>query len=264
MSVNLVNRTTGELQQVAGMFGGLGDMSTSTYDSTHTVANAGGIPAYVNGVFGDKADKVSSAVSGNFAGLDASGNITDSGSKASDFVSASDLSGKADKVTSATSGDFAGLDANGNLTDSGKSAGDFAAAVHSHAWSDITSKPFSTVGSGLTVTSDTIAADIQTVTVASTGTASSTGISKQQITVNNTAYDIQGTAYMEQDILLSTSDPVIATFTNAAITANSRIGVFVSDYTICPVNVVASSGTCSVTFPKASSAQTITVGIEVA
>ena len=38
------------------------------------------------------------------------------------------LSGKADKVTSATAGNFAGLDANGNLIDSGKKAADFAPA----------------------------------------------------------------------------------------------------------------------------------------
>ena len=38
-----------------------------------------------------------------------------------------DISGKADKVTSATNGNFAGLDANGNLTDSGKKASDFMA-----------------------------------------------------------------------------------------------------------------------------------------
>ena len=37
------------------------------------------------------------------------------------------LGGKADKVTNATSGNFAGLDANGNLTDSGKKASDFVA-----------------------------------------------------------------------------------------------------------------------------------------
>lgn len=37
-----------------------------------------------------------------------------------------DLSGKADKVSSATNGDFAGLDTNGNLIDSGKKATDFA------------------------------------------------------------------------------------------------------------------------------------------
>ena len=66
-----------------------------------------------------KADKVSSATNGNFAGLDTNGNLTDSGSKASDFLTSSDITGKADKVSSATNGDLAGLDSNGNLTDSG-------------------------------------------------------------------------------------------------------------------------------------------------
>ena len=40
-----------------------------------------------------------------------------------------DVSGKADKVSGAVAGDFAGLDANGNLTDSGKKASDFQAAL---------------------------------------------------------------------------------------------------------------------------------------
>lgn len=40
-----------------------------------------------------------------------------------------DISGKADKVDSATNGNFAGLDANGNLTDSGSKASDFATAA---------------------------------------------------------------------------------------------------------------------------------------
>lgn len=39
-----------------------------------------------------------------------------------------DISGKADKVADATEGNFAGLDANGNLTDSGKKASDFVSA----------------------------------------------------------------------------------------------------------------------------------------
>lgn len=39
------------------------------------------------------------------------------------------LDGKADKVSSATAGNFAGLDANGNLTDSGSKASDFATAA---------------------------------------------------------------------------------------------------------------------------------------
>lgn len=40
-----------------------------------------------------KADKVSNAVSGNFAGLDASGNLTNSGSKASDFATSTHVHG---------------------------------------------------------------------------------------------------------------------------------------------------------------------------
>lgn len=39
-----------------------------------------------------------------------------------------DISGKADKVKNATSGNFAALDANGNMTDSGKKPADFVAA----------------------------------------------------------------------------------------------------------------------------------------
>lgn len=39
------------------------------------------------------------------------------------------LEGKADKVSNATNGNFAGLDANGNLTDSGKKASDFQTAL---------------------------------------------------------------------------------------------------------------------------------------
>ena len=113
-----------------------------------------------------KADKVTGATVGDFAGLDADGNLTDSGSKASDFATAAqgtkadtayqmptggipasdlaaavqtslgkadtavqDVSGKADKVVGATSGDVATLDSTGNLTDSGLSVFDFFVMV---------------------------------------------------------------------------------------------------------------------------------------
>ena len=80
-----------------------------------------------------KAEKAASPTAGNFAGLDASGNPTDSGKKPGDFAAASHThTGKADKVSSATSGHFAGLDSSGNLTDSGKKPGDFASASHTH------------------------------------------------------------------------------------------------------------------------------------
>ena len=41
--------------------------------------------------------------------------------------------GKAEKAASPVAGNFAGLDANGNPTNSGKKPGDFAAASHAHA-----------------------------------------------------------------------------------------------------------------------------------
>ena len=81
-----------------------------------------------------KAEKAASPTAGNFAGLDSSGNPTDSGKKPGDFAAANHThTGKADKVKSATAGNFAGLDSSGNLTDSGKKPGDFANASHAHA-----------------------------------------------------------------------------------------------------------------------------------
>ena len=81
-----------------------------------------------------KAEKAASPTAGHFAGLDASGNPTDSGKKPGDFAAASHThTGKADKASSATAGHFAGLDSSGNLTDSGKKPGDFANASHAHA-----------------------------------------------------------------------------------------------------------------------------------
>ena len=81
-----------------------------------------------------KAEKAASPTAGHFAGLDASGNPTDSGKKPGDFAAASHThTDKADKVKSVTAGHFAGLDSSGNLTDSGKKPGDFANASHAHA-----------------------------------------------------------------------------------------------------------------------------------
>ena len=79
--------------------------------------------------FDAKADKVSAAVAGHFAGLDANGNLTDSGKKASDFLTTADVSAKADKVTTATEGNLAEFDDEGNLADSGVYAGSISEAI---------------------------------------------------------------------------------------------------------------------------------------
>ena len=120
----------------------------------------------INDLGNNKADKVTGATVGDFAGLDNNGNLTDSGSKASDFATAAqgakadsayqkpasgipssdmssavqtslgkadtavqDVSGKADKVVGAASGDVATLDGTGNITDSGLSVFDFFVMV---------------------------------------------------------------------------------------------------------------------------------------
>lgn len=83
----------------------------------------------------DKADKVKSATAGHFAGLDANGNLTDSGKKPGDFAAASHShSGYVEKVSSPVSGNLVAFDGTtGKQKDSGKKPGDFAAASHSHS-----------------------------------------------------------------------------------------------------------------------------------
>lgn len=133
------------------------------------------------------------------------------------------------------------------------------------AWSALTGKPFSSVGSGLTVSSDTLAADVQSVTVDSTGTASSSAVSYQRVGVNGSYTEINGTKYMEQTQTVSTSTDTTYTFTNAAITANSVIDVYADVFGINPSNEVVTVsnniGRCTVTIPKQSSAFSLGIRI---
>lgn len=59
----------------------------------------------------EKADKVDSATAGNFAGLDANGNLTDSGSKAADFATAAQ-GAKADTAIQGVTGETAVANSN--------------------------------------------------------------------------------------------------------------------------------------------------------
>ena len=56
-----------------------------------------------------------------------------------DYVDAEDINIKVDKVISAASGNFAGLDANGNITDSGSKPADFNLYTHPNHSGDVTS-----------------------------------------------------------------------------------------------------------------------------
>lgn len=72
------------LKIIHGETGSLGDLNTT--DKSNLVAAINEVAGNVAAVdYSGKADKVASATEGNFAGLDAEGNLTDSGKKASDF-----------------------------------------------------------------------------------------------------------------------------------------------------------------------------------
>ena len=92
------------------------------------------------------------------------------------------------------------------------------------------------------------------VSIAGNGTASSSAVHSQQLTINSSATDIDGTKYME---IASTSSTTY-TFTNAAITSTSAIDVYTDTWGDSPSSVTASSGSCTVTF---GGAQTRTVRI---
>ena len=90
-------------------------VSTGTKIATVTVDGTGtDLYAPTQPVITGKADKVSGATSGNFAALDGSGNLTDSGHKHSDYLTQhQDISGKQDAPqTAGTAGQVLGLDSN--------------------------------------------------------------------------------------------------------------------------------------------------------
>lgn len=90
------------LKIIHGETGSLEDLNTT--DKSNLVAAINEVAGNVAAVdYSGKADKVASAISGNFAGLDAEGNLTDSGKKASDF----DEAGAAAAVSGYSEGETA-------------------------------------------------------------------------------------------------------------------------------------------------------------
>jgi len=95
---------------------------------------------------------------------------------------------------------------------------------------------------------------IPTISVSHDGTATTTTVRKQKITINGTAYDVDGSMYME-----GTANSASFAFTNASILTTSAIDVWTDTWGDNPSNVeVPSAGTCNVTF---SAAKTRTVRI---
>ena len=108
-------------KQDALEFDGTYDADTNKVALKSTVTSAiGALNAEVESDDGTNVQVKVTEVNGVITGV----NVT-----TDNTINASNIAGKADKVSEATEGNFAGLDANGNLTDSGSKADDFATAA---------------------------------------------------------------------------------------------------------------------------------------
>ena len=101
------------------------------------------------------------------------------------------------------------------------------------------------------------------VSVSKTGTASSSAFRKQVITIDNVSTDIDGSAYMEQSVTLSTSAATTVTFTNAAIDDGAMLTVATSLWNLVPDDITLASGSCTIMLPKWATAETIGVRLYV-
>jgi hypothetical protein len=102
-----------------------------------------------------------------------------------------------------------------------------------------------------------VAGNSTVVSLSHTGTATSTGVRKQVTTVNSVDYAIDGSAYMEQEVILSTSGTTTVTFTNSIIADGKMLTFASSIWDLVPDAMVTTTGVCTVTLPKWTSAETI-------
>jgi len=223
-----------------------------------------------------KADKVVGATNGNFAGLDSNGNLTDSEKKPSDFLTQhQDISDRySTNDTAETTLDdadyFPFYDTSAtakkkslwsNIKSVLKTYFDtLYKGISAHdAWSDVSSKPFSIVSTGLTVTSDALTADIQDFDT--TGTASANAVSYQRLKKKGTWYEILGTKYMETSTKTTSGGVDTFSFSNAAILTTSAIDVYCNVYGKSPTDVTVSSGSCLVKFNSSDNVTTCRIYI---
>lgn len=118
------------------------------------------------------------------------------------------------------------------------------------AWSALTGKPFSSVGSGLSVSSDALTADVRSVNLARLGTASATAVSYQKINVNGSATGpvIGGSMYMQSSTKTTADGIDTFTFTNGNITSSADYDVSANVFGVAPVDMVLSGTTMQVKF----------------
>lgn len=107
-----------------GILSGINDAIAAKYTKPSTGIPATDMAQTVQDSLG-LADSAYQKPSTGIPATDLAQGVQDSLALADSALQSGDIAGKADKVASPTAGNFAGLDANGNLTDSGSKAADF-------------------------------------------------------------------------------------------------------------------------------------------
>lgn len=131
------------------------------------------------------------------------------------------------------------------------------------AWSALTSKPFSTIGNGLTVTNDALTADVRSVYLGNFGTASASNVNMQKIVVNGVEGDaVRGSIYMQTSTKTTANGIDTFTFSNVHITTTGIYDFYCDVYGVAPSDVVVSSGTMDVKFNSSDNVTTCRVYIK--
>lgn len=122
-------------------------------------------------------------------------------------------------------------------------------------WANIQNKPFSTIGSGLTVTSDALNADVQSVSLSRTGTASASDASYQKIQVNGSAVGgvVAGSMYLESTTKTTSGGQDCFTFTNSNITSTAALTPYTDKFNVSPSNIEVTGTTANIYFSSSDS-----------
>ena len=162
-----------------------------------------------------KADKVSSSTNGNLAGLDANGNLTNSGIAASTVTGyATTIGTKAAKVSNATANNFAMLTSAGDLADSGV------------AKSTVTGYATSIAAKATKLTGKSIVAD-NLLAMNSSGDLADSGIAKSTVTgyattLGTKATKLTGTNIVANNLLSMNSSGDLANSGISITTVNGK------------------------------------------
>lgn len=153
------------------------------------------------------------------------------------------VSGKANKVSGATNGNFAGLDSNGNLTDSGSKASDFSTVKSRQTpASGGTTLSLVNTGDMYNWDNKVDSVSVGSMGTASGSTVAYQRIGVGDASGSVTYTEIDGTKYMELTTPSSSSGGVTSfVFTNNVITHTALYDIYSNVYGVAPTNVVAPS-----------------------